>query len=165
MIHDQLIPAMITLAGGQITTRIRLRMIHYLLDRKGMQSGAVWHYSIRHRGPYSDDFEESLSKAIVFDLVQETKERRSSDGATYTILSTTQPQPPGTLAALPSGTAKTLILQMTQQSATILDLAASAHRFIIHAQDPYWEATPKSRKSVLAENGRLEAAIQPERVN
>jgi hypothetical protein len=110
MNHDKLIPGIIALAGGQITTRIRLRMIHYLLDQKGMQSSALWYYSIRDHGPYSHDFEQSLLNTIHFDLVQETTGRRTSDGAAYTIFATTEPQPPSILAALASEPAKDLIL-------------------------------------------------------
>jgi hypothetical protein len=51
MNHDKLIPGIIALAGGQITTRIRLRMIHYLLDQKGIQSSALWYYSMRDHAP------------------------------------------------------------------------------------------------------------------
>jgi hypothetical protein len=158
MNHDKLIPGIIALAGGQITTRIRLRMIHYLLDQKGMQSSALWYYSIRDHGPYSHDFEQSLLNAIHFDLVQETTGRRASDGAAYTIFATTQPQPPSILAALASEPAKDLILRIMQQSATILELAASAHWFIIHEQDPDWKTTLRHRKGALADNGRLETA-------
>jgi hypothetical protein len=41
-------------------------MIHYLLDQKGMRSGVHWYYSIRHHGPYSHEFEQSLLNAILF---------------------------------------------------------------------------------------------------
>jgi hypothetical protein len=59
----------------------------------------------RSFGPASEAGGKKSAKSS-FDLVQETTERRASDGAPYTSFGTTDPQPSETLAALAPGPAK-----------------------------------------------------------
>ncbi|HUZ92202.1 MAG TPA: hypothetical protein VMU78_09920 [Methylocella sp.] len=159
MKYDELIRDVIALAGGRINTETRLRMIHYLLDHKGVQSGALWYYSIRHHGPHSAQFERGLSEALLFRAVEESIGYRPGDGAAYKTFTTSEPRTLPMLGALASQDAQALILRMKTQSVTLLELAASAHWFIVQEQDPSWDTTLRRRKGVLAENGRLDAAV------
>jgi hypothetical protein len=159
MTASEQVTAMIALAGGRIATETRLRMTYYLLDQKGLRSGAYWYYSNSHHGPHSPEFEQGLCEALFLGLAEETIEHQPSDCASYKVFTTTDRDAPATLGAFTSGEARALTSQITVQSAVRLELAASAHWFIVHEQDQDWTATLKRRKGALAENGRLEAAV------
>jgi hypothetical protein len=124
-----------------------------------MGSRAHWYYSIRHHGPYSPEYEQGLHSALFDGLIEESVEHRPSDGASYKVFTAIEPCTPAGLGAFDPEQARALMSQIAAQSAIRLELAASAHWFIVQEQDPDWDTTLRRRKGALAENGRLEAAI------
>ena len=65
----ELVADLVLLAGGELTGRVRLQKIMYLLDHKGMESGAGYFYY--HYGPYSEDLWDAVSDAKFFDGLRE----------------------------------------------------------------------------------------------
>jgi uncharacterized protein YwgA len=153
---EQLVAEVVSLAGGKVAGRVRLQKIFYLLDQLGLKSGL--RYAYHHYGPYSSDLTEAISDAIAFKMIDERTERRR-DGVGYSVYSTCRDRPAKSLGSLDLSVAQIALLKMQPASATVLELAATAHWLKHMEKLENWKAELVRRKGVKTESGRTEAAL------
>lgn len=159
MEREDIVAAVLAAAGGQLTGRVRLQKTVYLLDRLGLDSGFPFEY--HHYGPYSRDLDNAAGDAEAFDLVEETKAYRHSDGAAYSIFSlkdgvAAKPEAYGTLGA---DRAAELVHLFANTNVTVLELAATVDWLWRSEGYADWRTEITKRKGVKVQNGRLDLAV------
>ena len=148
--------ALLVEAGGKITGKVRFQKIVYLLDQLGFESGFDFEY--HHYGPYSEDLSDSLTEEISMGHFKLSERRRASDGVPYVVY-----ELPADIAGKvdTSGTKgfSSAIASMQAASATVLELAATAHWLLVHEKRKDWELELRRRKGVKLEGGRDRQAL------
>lgn len=159
MEREDIVAAVLAAAGGQLTGRVRLQKTVYLLDQLELGSGFPFEY--HHYGPYSRDLDNATSDAEAFDLVEETKAYRQSDGAAYSIFTlkegvAVKPEAYGLLGA---DRAAELVSLFASTNVTVLELAATVDWLWRREGCNNWRTEITKRKGVKVQNGRLDQAV------
>jgi len=156
---DKLIPEVIHTAGGELIGRVRLQKIMYLLDRKGLNSGANYFY--HHYGPYSDEISNGIEDAKFFGHLQEDIKYREGDGAPYSVFkvdASAEIQPTAKLGKLNADRAQVFLDKLVPENSTVLELAATIDWLKHYEKVEDWKAELKKRKGQKVLNGRLKKA-------
>ena len=159
---DDLIPESIALsvisaAGGTVTGRTRLQKLVFLLDKLGLNSG--FDYSYHHYGPYSSALVDAVDFAKAFGLIKEEFNYRA-DGARYSVFTLENKLKNNPKKDfLSDDKIKSAFIAMNESSATVLELAATAHWLKYDEKITHWENEIVKRKGRKTEDGRLGKAI------
>ncbi len=154
---ESIIVSVIRAAGSQVTGRIRLQKLIFLLDKLGLDSG--FKYSYHHYGPYSSDLSEATDFAKAFGLIEEKVDHRQSDGARYSVFNLGQ-----NLNLYPKecffeeARIISAMTSITGFNSTVLELAATAYWLKNDESLNDWEVEIVRRKGRKTENGRLDNA-------
>lgn len=157
--HDKLIAEVIAAADGEVVGRIRLQKILYLLDQRGLNADAAFHYY--HYGPYSRVLDDALDRAKAFHGIREDIRTRR-DGASYSVFKITSGMTdlPKKIGDLDRSEAQRLIALMKPWTATVLELAATIH-WLAHVEKvSKWRPELVRRKGIKTENGRTDEALK-----
>lgn len=152
------VPSLVVAAGGEIVGKIRLQKMVYLLDQIGLESG--FSYDYHHYGPYSEDLAEQVDDDVVFGHLEAKQRRRQSDGVPYIVYSATAS---GGGERVNSNIAKDVrraLTEMQKRSATILELAATAHWLAAVEDIKDWQTELIRRKGPKTKNGRTQQALE-----
>lgn len=155
----QLIPGIVALAGGEITGRVRLQKIIYLLDRKGLGSGASFSY--HHYGPFSRTVDEAIVSAKASEGLCEKTRHRASDGAPFSIFVVSpdlEAFSPEHLGNLRSQDVKNLLANMNSVSSTVIELAATIDWLRDREGLSDWRPELIRRKGAKTQGGRIQEA-------
>jgi len=155
--REEHVAAIVDSAGGKLVSRVRLQKIAYLLDQLGMESGFGYQY--HHYGPYSRDLDNAILDAEAFGYVEETFERRQSDGARYSVFVRKKAPEANVFGRLDATTAEQIIQKLAATNVTILELAATAHWLAIVEKVQDWKKEIVRRKGPKTENNRLDEAL------
>ncbi len=160
MEREHIVAAVVSAAGGQLTGRVRLQKVMYLLDQLGLKSG--FDYEYHHYGPYSADVTSATEDAKAFKLVHEDVGYRASDGARYSIFRTDVPQDVDVKAFgdLGKDDVRRVLGCLQRRSATVLELAATIDWLHRHEEVADWRTELIQRKGVKTRGGRLEQAVE-----
>lgn len=148
----------VSAAGGRLVSRIRLQKIAYLLDQLGTKSG--FKYTYYHYGPYSRDLDSAVLDAEEFGLVEETFDRRRSDGARYSIFEIGKAEAQHEFTCIQDEALRKLVKKMASINVTVLELAATAHWLAQSEKVDDWKTEIRRRKGAKTENGRLDDATK-----
>ena len=155
--HKEIVYAVVNAAPGhKLASRVRLQKTVYLLQALGFDNSLQFQYY--HFGPYSRELDLALSEAKESELVRESRERRQSDGATYSLFEAISSHEHDGFGKLQQR-AEELIAKFTTTNVTVLELAATAHWLGNGERIADWRTEIVRRKGVKTENGRLERAI------
>jgi uncharacterized protein YwgA len=155
---EKRIAAIVDAAGGRLVSRVRLQKIAYLLDQLGAKSG--FDYSYHHYGPYSRDIDIAVLGAEEAGFVREAFEHRKSDGARYSIFEVVRGNDGGQGDEfLLNPRLRKLTKKWAEVSATVLELAATAHWLVKYEKADDWRVEIRRRKGTKTENGRLDEAL------
>lgn len=158
--REDIVAAVVQAAGGALVSRVRLQKTVYLLDRLGLESG--FDYEYYHYGPYSRELDNATADAEAFDLVEESFDRRASDGARYSIFRLK----PGTdvrseaFGRLTAEKASSLAHRFAKTNVTVLELAATVDWLVREEKISDWLQEVTKRKSAKVGHGRLERAVE-----
>jgi uncharacterized protein YwgA len=157
--REDIVAAVIDAAGGELTGRVRLQKVVYLLDQLGLGSG--FEYDYHHYGPYSRDLDNATADAQAFDLIDETFRHRGSDGARYSVfkLKADQGAKPEAFGRLGRDRAEPLLRKFSTTNVTVLELAATIVWLCREEKIANWRDELIKRKSVKVQNGRLDRAV------
>jgi uncharacterized protein len=160
MEREDIVAAVLTAAGGELTGRVRLQKAVYLLDRLGLDSG--FNYEYHHYGPYSRDLDSATVDAKAFGLIKEQYEHRQSDGAMYSIfkLSSTSDSADEAYGRLGRHEVSKLAALFAGTNVTVLELAATIDWLWRVEHRPDWRNEIAKRKGAKVRHGRLERAIE-----
>ena len=145
-------------AGGRLVSRVRLQKVAYLLDRLGAKSGFGFAY--HHFGPYSRDLDNAVLDAEAFGKIEETFERRQTDGARYSIFALKDAEGAADYAYLNSAPLRDRARELAEENVTVLELAATAHWVLKEERIADWKSEIVRRKGPKTRNGRLEEAVK-----
>ena len=155
----QIISGIVSLAGGEITGRVRLQKIVYLLDRKGLGSGASFSY--HHYGPFSRAVDEAIVSAKASEGLLEKTRYRASDGAPFSIF-VADPvdgaSTPDQIGYLKANDVKSLLYYMNGVSSTVIELAATIDWLRNQEEILDWRTELVRRKGVKTQGGRMQQA-------
>ena len=154
----ELIADIVRLADGELTGRIRLQKIVYLLDQKGLKSGAD--YTYHYYGPYSEFVADAISDAKFWGRLEEKTEFRQSDGAPYSVFKASSSDELDRLGGLNASQARAMLSELKPLNSTVLELAATVHWLAFVEKVSDWRTEIERRKSGKTANGRLEKALQ-----
>lgn len=152
----ELVADLVQVAGGELTGRVRLQKIIYLLDHKGLHSGASYIYY--HYGPYSEDLWDAVSDAKFFEGLREDS---ASDGSSppYSVFKLVQQRRLNDkVGDLPVDTARELLTKLKSINSTVLELASTIHWLAFVERVPNWKSEIEVRKAGKTGQGRLEKA-------
>jgi uncharacterized protein len=151
-LHDLVVEA-----GGEIAGKVRFQKIVYLLDQLGFESGFEFEY--HHYGPYSAELTDAISDEISFGNIDLQEKRRKSDGVPYIVykLANHNSKDGGSIRELNLSSA---IAAMQAATATVLELAATAHWLAVYEKKADWELELRKRKGVKIEGGRDKLAFE-----
>ncbi len=155
----ELVADLVLLAGGELTGRVRLQKIMYLLDNKGLQSGASYFYY--HYGPYSEDLWDAVSDAKFFEGLRE--ETMTSDGLATSFSTFKMPEArktPDAVGGLKAGDARNLLAKLKDVNSTVLELASTVHWLAMVERVADWKSEIEIRKAGKTGQGRLEKALK-----
>lgn len=155
--REEHVAAIVDSAGGKLVSRVRLQKIAYLLDQLGMESGFSYQY--HHYGPYSRDLDNAILDAEAFGYVEETFERRQSDGARYSVFESRKVPETNVFGHLDTNEVGQVIRKLADTNVTVLELAATAHWLAAVEKVPDWKKEIVRRKGPKTENNRLDKAI------
>jgi len=155
--REEHVAAIVDSAGGKLVSRVRLQKIAYLLDQLGMESGFGYQY--HHYGPYSRDLDNAILDAEAFGYVEETFERRQSDGARYSVFESRKTPETNVFGRLDTTKAGQVIRKLADTNVTVLELAATAHWLATVEKVPDWKKEIVRRKGPKTENNRLDKAL------
>jgi len=157
--REHIVAAVVAAAGGELTGRVRLQKVVYLLDQLEFNSG--FDYTCYNYGPYSRDLDNATADAQAFDLIEETFAHRASDGARYSVykLKPDVEPKPEVFRHLGRERVTTLVERFKRENVTVLELAATV-RWVVHEERIVdWRSEVTKRKSVKVLNGRLDRAV------
>jgi uncharacterized protein YwgA len=156
--REDVVTAVLTAAGGELTGRVRLQKTVYLLDCLGLESGFAYEY--HHYGPFSRDLENATADAKAFDLIEEKFDHRQSDGAVYSIFALKTKHDSPAFGKLNPKRASELVRRFALTNVTVLELAATINWLGRVEKYPDWKSEVKKRKGIKVQNGRLEKAVE-----
>lgn len=158
MTAPQDVLAQIFQAGDEeITGRIRLQKIAYLLQQKG--EGLDLFFTYHHYGPYSRELAASLERGVAFGEIEE-RELDTAFGTTYSAFSRKKRvgEPAEHVGSLPMSEAKRWMDMLKHQPSVILELAATIH-WLIHKEGvDAWRDELKARKALKATDKNISRA-------
>ena len=152
---DDVVVGIVALAGGELIGRIRLQKIVYLLEQKGLKSGARFAY--HHYGPYAEPISDAVTDAKFWGRLKETMAFRQVDGAPFSKFSTEEAPP--RLGAIDLDQARPLVKKLASETSTVLELAATIHWLATREQVPDWRSELERRKPGKTGSGRRERAL------
>jgi len=145
-------------AGGRLVSRVRLQKVAYLLDKLGAKSGFGFAY--HHYGPYSRDLDNAVLDAEAFGKIEETYDRRQSDGARYSVFEAITGNRPHKYSYLANDRLQERAKELSAANVTVLELAATANWLLEEERVSDWKTEIVRRKGLKTRNGRLEEAVQ-----
>jgi uncharacterized protein len=158
---DGVAAKLVALAPNQkLIGRVRLQKVAYLLDALGLKTGLSFSYY--HYGPFSRDLDQGTDDARSLGWISEVKESRVGDGATYSVFSLepkAENAPDLDLGEMGEARARELVEKFAGVSATILELAATAHWLSEVEKVANWRDEIVLRKGIKTQSGRLDQAI------
>src|SRR5258708_6053076 len=83
---SKLIVDIVALSDGRLVGRTRMQKTLYLLDAKGLRSGATYYYC--NFGPFSDEVADGISDGKFVGSLIERINYRQSDGTPFSIFET-----------------------------------------------------------------------------
>jgi uncharacterized protein YwgA len=155
--REDVVAAVLAAAGGELTGRVRFQKAVYLMELLGLESGFSFDY--HYYGPFSRDLDNAIADAKAFDLVEETIERRQTDGAAYSIFKLSDEPKPTAYGKLGAAKAAELARLFTSTNVTVLELAATVDWLWRKEKYSDWRTEIVKRKGVKVRAGRLEQAI------
>jgi uncharacterized protein YwgA len=158
MEREDIVAAIVSAAGGTLVGRVRLQKTAYFLDQLGLNSG--FDYEYHHYGPYSRDLDNAVLDAEAFDLVEESFERRQSDGARYSIFSAKKNAKKDAFGQLGQQRTAELVRKFANTNVTVLELAATIDWLWRKEGYSDWRTEVTKRKGAKAQVGRLERAVE-----
>jgi uncharacterized protein len=155
---QELVVDVVALSGGRLVGRTRMQKTIYLLDARGLNSGAAYYYY--NFGPFSDDVADGISDSKFTGALLEKTGNRQSDGSPFSIFETEKPaeQVIG-LGNLRAEEAKDLLQQLGAVSSTVLELASTIHWLVTVEKVADWRTELKRRKGAKTEGGRVNRAV------
>jgi uncharacterized protein YwgA len=158
--REQIVAAIISAAGGQMISRVRLQKTVYLLDQLGLESGFEFDY--HHFGPFSRNLDNATTDAKELNIIKEDIGHRTSDGASYSIFELIGDAPLASdiFQGVGLEKAKELVQNFASTSVTVLELAATIDWLWRFEKCRDWATEIKRRKGPKVENGRLDKAIE-----
>ena len=148
----------VALAGGRIVGRTRLQKMVYLLEQKGLESGATFYYY--NFGPFSDDVADSVIDAKIKGEIKEKVDYRISDWSPYSVFSTDKESGEvDKLGRLPSEAVRGIVGKLLNVTSTVLELAATIHWIVFVENVADWRAELVRRKGAKAQDGKIESAV------
>ena len=154
----EIVTDLVGLAGGELTGRVRLQKIIYLMDQLGLKSGASYIYY--YYGPYSEDLWDAVSDAKFFDGLREEMVSTNNVEITYSIFKLPYHKNASTkIGAMTTEQAKLHLEKLKSINSTILELASTIHWIAYVEKSADWKSELKTRKSGKVENGRFEKAL------
>lgn len=158
--REDIVAAIVSAAGGRLTSRVRLQKIVYLLDQLGLKSG--FDYEYYNYGPYSRELDNATMDAQAFDLIDERFEHRQSDGARYSIFVLNAGVEPTARAYGKLGQlrASRIVEHLARTNVTVLELAATVDWLWRVEKIKNWRREIEKRKSSKVGEGRLDRAIE-----
>jgi uncharacterized protein YwgA len=153
---DDVVVNLVALAGGELTGRIRLQKIVYLLEQKGLKSGARFAY--HHYGPYAEAISDAVTDAKFWGRLKENTAFRQVDGAPFSKFET-QAQAPTQLGALDANQIRPLVQKLANETSTVLELAATIHWLAAREGVKDWRSELERLKPGKTASGRRERAI------
>lgn len=155
----ELVTDLVQLAGGELTGRVRLQKIVYLLDRKGLDSGADYIYY--HYGPYSEDLWDAVSDAKFFEILLEESVHVDNWSTPYSVFKLAgQREIPREIGGMSVDEARKLLTKLKSINSTVLELASTVHWLAFVEQVPDWRAEIEVRKAGKTGQDRLERAVR-----
>jgi uncharacterized protein YwgA len=157
--EDTVIAVVAAAPGRQLTSRVRLQKVVYLLDRLGLESGFEFDY--HHYGPYSRNLDNAAADAKAFSFVAERIEHRVSDGASYSIFDVPGGVEPKAEACGKLGRERTseLVDVFANTNVTVLELAATIDWLWRFEKVADWRSELARRKGAKVGGGRLDRAV------
>ncbi|MEZ5786115.1 MAG: hypothetical protein R3D62_06505 [Xanthobacteraceae bacterium] len=157
--REDVVAAVVEVAGGRLTGRVRLQKTVYLLDQLGLNSGFSYEYY--HYGPYASDLDNAMADARAFGLIEEDFGHRVSDGAMYSIFQLKSPPKQEVFAdQLNRERAKKLVGLFARTNITVLELAATIDWLWRKEGSDDWRREITRRKGVKVQGGRLDKAVE-----
>jgi uncharacterized protein len=156
--REEHVVAIVAAADCRLVSRVRMQKIAYLLDQIGMDSG--FDYQYHHYGPYSRDLDNAILDAEAFGMVEETFERRQSDGARYSVFTCKTMTPSDAFGHLGADEARKWVKRFAATNVTVLELAATAHWISFFEEVADWQSEIVRRKGPKTEGGRLQKALE-----
>lgn len=155
----ELIASLVYLAGGEMAGRVRLQKILYLLDFKGLDSGAGYFY--HHYGPYSEDLWNAVSDAKFYEELEEITVMPEGWSTPYSVFKAEKPSSiPDSFGRLSRMEVEELLSKLKSVNSTVLELAATAHWLESVEKVPDWKDEIERRKSGKTKQGRLARAVK-----
>jgi uncharacterized protein YwgA len=157
--REDVVAAVVGAVGGELTGKVRLQKVVYLLDQLGLSSGFRFEYY--HYGPFSRDLVNAVEDAKAFNMVREDFGQRSSDLASFSIfrMQADVAIKPEAFGELGSDRAGLLAKKLAARDATVLELAATVHWLWKYEQRKNWQVEILRRKGLKAQGGRLDRAL------
>ena len=123
-------------------------------------SDSGFSFDYHHYGPFSRDLDNATADAKAFNLIEETFDRRQSDGASYSIFKLKGQPKPEAYGKLGAAKAGELAHLFAATNVTVLELAATID-WLSHVEKyPDWKSEITKRKGIKVQGGRLEKAIE-----
>jgi uncharacterized protein YwgA len=149
-----LIVDIVALSGGRLVGRTRMQKTAYLLDAKGMKSGAAYYYY--NFGPFSDEVADGISDSKFVGSLVEKIGHRQTDGSPFSIFESGRPANQITaLGNLKRSDAINILNRLSAASSTVLELAATIHWLTFVEKVADWRTELKRRKGAKVDNGRM----------
>jgi len=155
--REDIVTAVVAAAGGELNGRVRLQKAVYLLDQLGFESGFTFEY--HHYGPFSRDLDSAMADAKAFGLIDETFDRRQSDGATYSVFKLKGTPNAPSYGSLGEERAGEVARRFVHTNVTVLELAATVYWLWKVEKFADWKSEISKRKGVKVQGGRLEKAV------
>jgi uncharacterized protein YwgA len=154
---QNLIVDIVALSGGRLVGRTRMQKTAYLLDAKGMKSGAAYYYY--NFGPFSDEVADGISDSKFVGSLVEKIDYRKVDGSPFSIFESGKPADQvEALGDLKRSEATGLLNRLAAANSTVLELAATIHWLIFVEKVADWRAELKRRKGAKIDGGRMDKA-------
>ena len=156
---EHVVAAVVTAAGGELVSRIRLQKTVYLLDRLRFSSG-LNDFAYYHYGPYSASLDAAIDVAKASGVIEEESRHRLSDGAVYSVFKRMGDVEIGTEeTSLDGAEVERLVRKFAGTNLTVLELAATADWVCRVEQRDDWRAEVVRRKGPKTDRGRLDKAV------
>jgi uncharacterized protein YwgA len=153
----EIIADLVQASNGQLVGRVRLQKIVYLLDHKGLNSGAAYYY--HHYGPYSEDVWDAVADAKFFEgLKEEVNPTEPMPSSIFSLKGTRQLG--SYIGNLEVSETVALLTKLRHVNSTVLELAATIHWLVFVEKVSDWRAEIERRKAGKTGYGRLSAAMR-----
>ena len=146
-----LVIGMVALNGGQLVSKIRLQKTFYLLERCGLSSGLEFDY--RYYGPFSAELARASDDAVAARRMH-AQEQLGFHEVPYTVYNTPE-EASEQIGELSAERAQKLLKIMSDNSAVVLELAATIVYFRERGYGDRTRAELKARKPLKATDDRI----------